>query len=46
MGGEEKVNVTSVSGDELLKQILIELKIANLHLSSVTDEEITESDIS
>lgn len=44
-GGERKVNTTNAVGNDLLRSLLIQIKILNLHIASLTEEEFTEDDI-
>jgi hypothetical protein len=44
-GGRLQTLVSDSNAEELLKEILIELKEIKLHLQFVTDEEITEGDL-
>jgi hypothetical protein len=41
VGGIKKVMTSEISTNELLGQILNELKIMNLHLQAMTDEEFS-----
>jgi hypothetical protein len=44
-GGQNKVITTDWNAEELLREILIELKKLNLQMALITDSEIKESDI-
>ena len=44
-GGQKKVWITEPDIVELLQEILIEMKKLNLHMSIMTDEKISEGDI-
>jgi hypothetical protein len=44
-GGVEKLNVTDVSTEGLLTDILKELKKMNLHLSLMTDVDIKNTEV-
>ena len=44
-GGQKKVEVKDMSAVELLQRILMELQTMNVHLSAMTDEQISEQDI-
>lgn len=45
-GGQEEITVSDDQTQELLKQILIELKTMNMHFKTITDENFNEGDIS
>lgn len=44
-GGQEKLPTTSPTMEELLMQILFELKKINLHFELITDTEVKDRDI-
>lgn len=44
-GGQDEIWTADAGVEELMRQILAELRIMNMHLKSMTDEEITEGDI-
>jgi len=44
-GGEDKVVVKEDNVKELLMQILLELKIMNIHLETLSEQKILEGDI-
>ena len=44
-GGQNKVQVKDMTTSELLRQILLELRIMNIHLTEITDERVSEQDI-
>ncbi len=43
-GGQNKVQVKDMATSELLRQILLELRIMNIHLTEITDERVSEQD--
>ena len=43
--GKDAGNVKDLTAEDLLIQILIEMRVMNLHLSKITDENFTEEDI-
>jgi len=43
-GGQKKVQVKDMATSELLQQILLELRIMNIHLTEITDERVSEQD--
>jgi len=45
VGGESKVPISNVGAEELLMEVLGQLKIINLQLSVMTDEEFITNDI-
>ena len=44
-GGQKRVWNKEDDVEELLRQILCELKVMNVHLNAMTDEVITEGDV-
>ena len=44
-GSENPLNVEGRSSEEVLAQVLVELKKINLHLSVMSGEEITDKEI-
>ena len=44
-GGEDKLWVNDTNSQELLREILNELKRMNVHLQIITDENINEGDL-
>ena len=45
-GGEKKISTIDMTTKELLHQILMELKILNIHQSAITDMCITDKELS
>jgi len=43
--GNSAGNVKDLTAEDLLIQLLIEMRVMNLHLSKITDENFTEEDI-
>lgn len=44
-GGELKVKTTNAVGNELLRSLLEAIRVLNLHIASITEEELTPEDI-
>lgn len=44
-GGESKLAVTDVNATQIFQDILLELKIMNIHLSSMTGMCVTDKEI-
>lgn len=44
-GGQKKLWVDDQDTQELLGQMLVELRIMNMHLQAITDENIEEGDL-
>jgi len=44
-GGELKINTTNGVGNELLRELLLEMRLLILHIASLTEEEYTAEDI-
>ena len=40
-----EIKAENLTAEDLLIQILIEMRVMNLHLSKITDENFTEEDI-
>lgn len=45
VGNVSKEQVTDTNQEELLSQILLELRILNAHQAAITDQVITEDDL-
>lgn len=45
IGSDKKLMVRDSEVHELLKSILLQMKVMNLHLSIMTDEQIKETDL-
>ena len=44
-GGQDKIWVDDSDAQELLREMLVELKKTNMHLQQITDENIEEGDL-
>ena len=45
LSGEKKLVVVDFGTHEILKEMLLQMKMMNMHLSIVTDEELKETDL-